>query len=245
MTFSAPTASRQTKQLRDPGQARLVLVVEWPARSENALYDVERLLAHCRILGQHLRDCCERGFLVDQQQIELFAHQGLELYQREARRHVWFVEAAARFLRRSSLGEAAAQFQSRARRLRRDTCPRIPGLGWSPRKAANRHPCFQFGDPRAQQFLMPGVFGRPAQGQCACRIDPESGLQRGRAVNGEENLLCETVAPVAPGIQRSDDLLRHILLPADERVVRRSGAAVLAHPVCHRLEHRHHRVCIR
>ena len=53
------------------------------------------------------------------------------------------------------------------------------------------------------------------------------------------------VARVAPSVQRRNDLLRYILLPADEWVVRSGGAAVLAHPGRHRLEDRHHRVFVR
>ena len=66
------------KELRDLVHSLPVLGGEFPARAERLLDEFERRDPGLGIGREHRRNCGERGILVEQQHVELLAHQRLE-----------------------------------------------------------------------------------------------------------------------------------------------------------------------
>src|SRR5213078_2024764 len=75
----------QAEQLGDASHARESFGFRLATRTQDPLKQPENLAALVRIVRQHLGNGCKRSFLVDQQHVELLAHQSLEVSKRQNR----------------------------------------------------------------------------------------------------------------------------------------------------------------
>src|SRR5262245_19062624 len=201
------------EQLGDLVQSPLVLGGEVAARTQHEVDEAEHLAPGLGIAREQPRDCAERGLLVDQQHVELFAHERLEGRQRDVA-----VRAA-----KAADGLEAALVDRAAPHAGIDQ-PADDRFAYAP----DGHARFDLGDPGLQQLAMQRVLRRRSQGLRRRRLDADRGLQRRQAVHRQEGALGHRLARVPPGIERRDGLARHVLLQRDKWIAGAHRPSVLA-----------------
>src|SRR5262245_5237750 len=208
-------------------QPPLVLGGEVAACTQYEVDEAEHLAPGLGIAREHPRDGGERGLLVEQQHVELLAHECLEDRQRDLA--VCAAKAAHRL-------EAA--FVDRAASQSGIDKPADDRFAYAPDGYAR----LELGDPLLQQFAMNRTPRRLSQRARPHRVDADGSLQGRLAVHRQERPLGDRLGRLTPGIERRDDLARHVLLQRDEGIAGGRGRSVFANLVCQGGDGRHHRV---
>src|SRR5208337_2543399 len=84
-------------------------------------------------------------------------------------------------------------------------------------------------DPLFDKLLIEPILGGLSQRPRISGIDAGGGLQGGRAVDGQEGPFGSSLSEIAPGVECRDDLLRHVFLHGEERIVGSYWPPILAH----------------
>ena len=188
----------------------------------------------CAGLGigrKHRRNSGERSFLIDQQHVELLAHQRLEVRQAACRRE------PAR-MRRTASNPRSSIAAARHARIEE---PADDGFA----QAADRNARLELGNPLLQQLAdATGSWPPCATGASPAGSMPTAACSVGEPYTARNVRSARASLSVAPGIERSHDLPRDVLLHRDERIVRADGLSILANLLRQRGDRSHHRVCI-
>ena len=161
-------ATLETEQSRDFVHSLLVFGGEFSSRTQHLVDQAECLFASFDIGRKHRRNCGKRCLLIDQEDIELLAHERLEIRDRHIA--VRLPDAASQF--KASFIDCGA-VHSRVNQTANNGCTQATG----------RNARFELGDPFLQKLAMQWIFRCFAQMLRRGGIDANRGLERGRAIN--------------------------------------------------------------